>query len=206
VFRLLPILLVCGCGYADSIAVEITPDRHALVREHYGMREHYSLSGPVEFVFLASTCARLERIQSGDGHALETQGSGPWITVPVSSTTPMDLSYEVVPLSPSLRTCAVPIVMPKRAVDSVSMTVTDRGSGLSRVSVPHLIAHPDLRTWTATFSAVPSHVQLEWETGEAPPAPVAGPTGSFSWNFWGLVGVLVTWTVAYLIWARRQAL
>lgn len=199
-FRLLPILLVCGCGYADSIAVEIAPDRHATVREHY------SVSGPIEFVFLAGACARVERIQSGDGHRLETKGSGPWITVPVSSTSPMDLSYTVVPVFPSPRTCAVPIVMPKHAVDSVSITVTDRGSGLSRVSVPHLIAHPDSKTWTATFSAVPSHVQLEWETGDAPPAPLSGPTGLFAWNFWGLVGVLVTWTVAYLIWARRQAL
>src|SRR5580700_5509430 len=105
--------------------MEITPGRHAIVHEQY------SLSGPIELVFLASPCARVERIQLG-GRALEAKGSGPWITVLISSKTAIDLSYEVVPVSPSPRSCGVPILMPKHAVDSVSVTITDLGSGLSR--------------------------------------------------------------------------
>jgi hypothetical protein len=29
--------------------------------------------------------------------------------------------------------------------------------------------------------------------------------GRFAWNFWGLVFILVLWTVAYLLWASRSA-
>jgi hypothetical protein len=186
VLRLL--LLVSVCAYADSISVEISPDRSVVVREHF------SLSGPTEFEFLASPCARV---------LLATTGTGPWFIVPILSKA--DIVYQVVPVISSPRTCAVPIVMPKRAIDSVSLTVTDRGSGLTSISVPQLAAHPDLKTWTGTFPAIPSHVELEWETGNPPPASIAGPVGRFNWNFWGLVFVLVTWTIAYLMWARRPA-
>jgi len=199
VLRFLLVLLAGLFSYADSISVEITPNRHAMVHERY------SLSSPGEFVFLASAGVRVEKIQSAGGRPLEISGSGPWFTVRIPPTHAVDLIYEVVPMLPLPRTSGVPMVMPKHAVESVSVTITDFGSGLSRVSVPHLIRHPDSKTWSATFPAVPSHLQLEWETGNAPPAPSAGPAGLFAWNFWGLTGVLVTWTVAYLLWARRQA-
>ncbi len=178
------LLLVGVCAYADSISIEISPDRSALVREHF------TLSGPVEFEFLESPCARVR---------LATTGTGPWFTVPAAA----DLRYEVVPVIPSPRTCAVPIVMPKRAIDSVSLTVTDHGSGLAHISVPQL-AH-NSKTWTGTFPAIPSQVELEWETGNPPPPSIPGPAGRFDWNFWGLAFVLVTWTIAYLLWARREA-
>jgi hypothetical protein len=199
VLRFPLILFASTCAFADSIAVDISPDRHAVIHEHY------SVSGPTEFVFLASPCAWVEQIQSSGGRRLEQHGSGPWISVPIPAMTAVDLYYEVVPVVPGPRTCAVPILMPRRAIDSVSVTVTDSGSGLSRISVPQLFAHPDSKTWTAVFPAVPSSLQLEWATGVVPPASSPGPTGSFTWNFWGLTGVLVTWTIAYLLWARRQA-
>ncbi len=197
--QFLLVLLASFCAFADSITVEITPDRHAIVREIY------SISGPSEFVFLAGAGARVEKIHSAAGHPLEINGSGPWFTVRIPPMNAVDLSYEVVPTLPSPRSCGVPILMPKHAVDSVSVTIADFGSGLRRVSVPHLVHHRDLKTWTATFPAVPSHFQLEWETGNVPPAASTGPAGLFAWNFWGLAGVLVTWTIAYLLWARRQA-
>jgi hypothetical protein len=196
--RVLLVPLASLCAFADSIAVEVSPDRHVVVREHY------SISGPIEFVFLASPCARVNEIESA-GRRLEAHGSGPWITVPIPAMTSVDVHYEVWPVVPSPRTCAVPILMPKHAVDSVSFIVTDLGSGLSRVVVPQLLAHPDSKTWTATFPAVPSHLQLQWESGSAVPASNVGPRGHFDWNFWGLAGILVTWTIAYLVWARRPA-
>jgi hypothetical protein len=93
--------------------------------------------------------------------------------------------------------------MPRHAVDSVSIAVTDRGSGLRGVSVPQLGAGS--QSWSGKLPAVPSRVQLEWPGGNLPPAPIPGPSGRFDWNFWGLVVILVTWTVAYLLWARRAA-
>jgi len=195
VLRLL--LFLAGlCAYADSIRVEIAADRHATVQEHY------SLSGPTDFVFLVSPCARVEKIQAG-GRPLEISGSGPWITVAIPPMREIDLSYDVMPTAPP-RACAVPILMPKHPINSVSLTVAELGSGLARISAPHLL-HSDFKTWTATFPAVPSHLDLEWETGSAPPPSIAAPTGLFAWNFWGLAGVLVIWTIAYLLWARRQA-
>jgi hypothetical protein len=191
--------LVSISASADSIAIEISRDRRAVVREHY------SVIGPVEFVFLASSCADVKDIELADSRRMETRGPGPWITVLIPAVTAVDLHYQVEPVVPSPRSCAVPILMPKRAVDPVSVTVTDLGSGLSRISVPQLFAHPESKTWTATFPAVPSQVQLEWETGDSPPASGTALTGRFEWNFWGLTGILVTWTVAYLMWARRQA-
>lgn len=196
--RLLWIAPVCLCAYADSISVEISPDRHAIVREHY------SVSGPIDFVFLVSPCARVEKIQS-HGRSLNTHGSGPWITVSMQAIDAADLQYEVVPSVPQPRTCALPILMPKRPVDSVSVTVMDLGSGLSRIAVPQLVVNRDLKTWTASLPAVPSQIRLEWDTGSPPPEPSAGPAGRFAWNFWGLACVLVTWTVTYLLWAGRKA-
>jgi hypothetical protein len=171
---------------ADSITIEIQPDRSAVVREHF------SISGPTEFEYLDSPCARVQ---------LAVTGTGPWFTVPAKP----DLVYQVVPAIPSLRTCAVPIVMPKRTIDSVSLTVTDRGSGLTRIMVPQFAGHPDPKTWTATLPAIPSHVDLEWDSGNPPPASIPGPVGSFNWNFWGLAAILATWIIAYLMWARRPA-
>lgn len=197
--RWLSLALIGACAYGDSIAVEVATDRHATVHEHF------SLARPAEFEFLSSPCARIEEIRSSNGQPLEPIGSGPWIMVPVSAATAVDLSYQVVPMSASPRTCAVPILMPKHPVDSVSVRITDRGSGLSRVTEPRFVAHPDSKTWTATLPAVPSHVQLDWPSGDAPPASRAGPVGLFAWNFWGLVSVLVIWTIAYLFWAHRQA-
>ena len=178
--RFLLIPLVALGAYADSITVEITPERRAIVREHF------SSAGPL--VYLATSCARMEK--------LESIGNGPWIDVRAASG---DVSYAVVTAS---RECSIPLVMPKRAIDSVSITITDRGSGLRSVTSPHFIAHRESRTWTSTFPAVPSALRLEWETGDAPPMSSPGPIGLFAWNFWGLTGILVTWTIAYLFWAR----
>lgn len=197
--RFLLIPLASLCAYADSIAVEISPERHVVVREHY------SVNGPTEFVFLASSCGRIDEIQLAGGRRIEAGGSGPWITVSIPLTTAVDLSYIVAPVIASPRTCAVPILMPKRSVGSVSFILTDLGSGLSRIPVPQLLAHPESKTWTATFPAVPSQLQLEWENGNASPPSNGGPVGRFEWNFWGLTGILVTWTIAYLLWARRPA-
>lgn len=196
--RFLLLALAGTCVYADSIAIEITPARRALVQEHY------SVAGPAEFTFLAGSCARIEAIQSG-GRTLEPSGSGPWMTVQIPAASHVDLSYQVTPYYGDPRNCDVPILMPKHPIESVSITVRDLGSNLAGIAVPHFIEDSELGTWTAKFAAVPSHINLEWETGSDEPAPPAGPSGLFAWNFWGLVGILVTWTVAYLLWARRQA-
>jgi hypothetical protein len=189
--KLLLIALMSVGAYADSISIEVFADRHAMVRERF--------SAGGEFEYLSSACARVEKVESG-GQALEGRGSGPWVGVTIPAA---DVSYEVVPVIPSPHSCAMPILMPRRAVDSVSITVTDRGSGLRGVSVPQLVA--DSQSWSGKLPAVPSRVQLEWDSGDSPPASMAGPSGRFDWNFWGLVAILVTWTAAYLLWARRQA-
>ena len=188
------LFLLCLRAYGDSIRIEIAADRHATVREHY------SLSGPAEFIFLASPCARVEKISAG-----EQRGSGPWVTVEVPAMSAIELSYEVAPIAPSPRACAVPMLMPRHSIHSVDITLVDRGSDLRGISMPRL-PHPEAKMWAATFPAVPSHLELEWETGGDSPPAIAGPIGHFAWNFWGLAGVLVIWTIAYLLWARRQAL
>lgn len=194
--RFVVLALMALCARADSIEVEITPGREAIVHERF------SQSG--SFVFLASECARIEKLQSGSGNPLELLGTGPWINVAVPQIRPVELSYRVVPAVALPRSCDVPLVMPKRPIDSVSITITDQGSGLSGVAIPQL-ARTSESTWTGTFPAVPSRVRLEWPRGNAPEAANGGPVGLFFWNFWGLVVVLVTWTFAYLVWASRQA-
>ena len=196
--RSLLLVLACACAYGDSIAIEITPARRALVQEHY------AVAGPTEFIFLASVCARVEAIQSG-GRTLDPRGSGPWMTVAIPAAASVDISYQAAPMNGDPRSCAVPILMPKHPIESVSITVRDLGSNLAGIAVPHFLEDPELKTWTARFAAVPSHINLEWSTGEAPPPVPAGPSGLFAWNFWGLVGILIVWTFAYLLWARRQA-
>lgn len=197
--RFLLVPLVAICAYADSITVEVMPGRQAIVQERY------ALPGPAELVYLSSPCMRVAKIRTTDGRALEATGSGPWITVAAPAEAVVDLSYEAVPVSPSPQTCAVPLLMPKHAIQSVSVSVIDRGSRLRDITVPHLVAQPASGKWTATFPAVPSRLQLDWETGNAPPAAPSQPAGLFFWNFWGLTGVLVVWASAYLVWARRQA-
>jgi hypothetical protein len=196
--RLLLLPLVALCAHADSIAIEITSGRQATVHERDAE------AGPAQFIFLASPCARIENIRTADGSTLNPQGSGPWITVAIPPVRAVDLSYQAVPTSASPRACDIPLLMPQHAITSISITITDRGSGLRRVSVPHLLEDSASQSWTATFPAVPSRLRLEWDTGGAPPPPLLAPTGLFVWNFWGLVVVLVTWTVAYLLWARLQ--
>jgi hypothetical protein len=171
-----------GAGTAE-ISVEIRADRHVIVHEHYS-------AAPSELIYLASPCARME---------LTPAGPGSWVTVPISGS---DLTYEVAPVSARPRSCGIPLLMPKSALDSVSVTVEDRGSGVSGISMPHLVRSAD--RWTATFPAIPSKIQIEWPDGNAPQSktpPLA--TGWFYPNFWGLVAILVTWTIAYLIWARQ---
>jgi len=184
--------LAALCVYADSIDVEITPARTMIVRENFSRAGSH-------LIFLASSCARIEKIQSADGSVLRTSGPGPWMTV---SNASMPLSYEAVPLA-SPRICSVPLLMPEHPIDSVRLTITDHGSGVTRVGIPHV--EGGAGKWTATFPAVPSQVQLEWPAGAALPKAPLFPIGRFAWNFWGLVSVLVLWTVAYLIWARRGA-
>jgi hypothetical protein len=201
--RLLPvpfvaILFLAVGAFADSIEVDVRADRSAVVREHF------SQTGSAGFVFLASACARIENPRTGAG-AVEVKGSGPWMEVAIPASGAVDLSYEAVPAEGSPRSCAVPVVMPKRAIESVSVTVVDQGSGLKGIAIPRLAEGPVSRTWSATFPAVPSRVQLEWPSGDAAREETRGPVGLFFWNFGGLAGVLVTWTIAYLIWAKRQA-
>ena len=187
---------------ANSIDIRIAADRKAEVHERF------SGASPAEFVFLASPCARIDHIQSADGHVIEPQGVGPWRRVAVPAIPALEISYEVLPIVEA-RTCSVPLLIPTHPIDPVSIAVTNLASGLSLISAPHLTAHRDSTgrnvIWTATLPAAPSALRLEWETGNPPTASVAAPTGRFAWNFWGLCAVLVIWTTAYLVWALRHA-
>jgi hypothetical protein len=186
---------VSGAGTAD-ISIRIGPDRHAAVRERF------SLPKTEGFEFLASPCGRIGNLMV-DGRPESIPASpGPWIPAPGG----LDYSYEVIPNDANPRSCAIPILMPKTSLDPVSLIVEDAGSGLANVSLPHMSASKDRKRWTATLPAVPSKIDLVWADGDA--APISGrplETGLFRWNFWGLVSVLVIWTIAYLLWARRQA-
>lgn len=196
--RIVLAVLVALAARGDSIDVRISPDRVASVQERF------SGAGPAEFVSIESPCMRIEQINAG-GLALKTQGAGPWSEIAIPATASLEISYQAEPVA-APRTCSLPLLMPKHPIDSVSVTVTDLGSGLSFISVPQLTAHRDSKTWTAMFPAVPSTLRLEWETGNRPAASVEAPTGRFAWNFWGLCTILVTWIAAYLAWARRHAL
>jgi len=194
--HLLPLLLTTAFLFASGsaeITIHITPDRHATVREHF------SLAKTQEFVFLASPCARIENLQIDGMPEPIPAVAGPWITLRAG----VDLAYDAVPISPDPRSCAVPLVMPKLVLESVSLMVEDAGSGLANVAFPHM-TH-DGNRWTALLPAVPSKVTLDWAQGSAPLPRVPLETGLFYWNFVGLVTVLVIWTIAYLVWAQRHA-
>ncbi len=181
-------------AYANSIDVRITPDRKAEIHERF------SGAAPVNFVYLDSPCVRIGRIQA-DGRLIEPQGAGPWRTV---ASPALEISYEAVPVA-AARACPVSLLMPDHPVGPVSVTVTDLGSGLRFISVPHFAADPGSKIWTANFPAVPSILRLEWKTGSPPGGSTPAPAGRFALNFWGLCAVLVIWTAAYLLWARRDA-
>ena len=94
--------------------------------------------------------------------------------------------------------------MPKHPLDSVSLTIQDRTRAVLDISLPQL-SHPEPARWTGTLPAIPSKIQIEWRTGQAPmPSPEKSPTGLFFWNFTGLVAVLISWTILYLVWARAS--
>lgn len=195
-FLLIPLLAVYARG--DSVTVEITANRQAIVHEHFTE----SASGGL--IFLASPCARIDNIQDAGGRIFLPTGNGPWRVVSIPPA-PLDFSYQAVPVAAFPRNCAVPMLMPRHPISSVSITVTDHGSGLQNISVPHLVEEFPSRTWTAQFPAVPSQLRLEWDSGNIPPGGSRDPEGLFEWNFRSLVGILITWIAAYLFWARRQA-
>jgi hypothetical protein len=184
--RFLLLALASLSARADSITVEITPERHAIVHEHF------SIAGPVEFVFLRSDCMQI---------LVDESGTGPWF--PVSIPKPDAISYEARPATQFPGSCALPLLMPKHPIRSVSITVIDHG-GLTDVTVPCLARDRGSKSWSGTFPAVPSQIGLEWRGGDTAIAENRAPTGAFFWNFWGLATVLVTWIAAYLTWARRE--
>jgi hypothetical protein len=188
-------LPVQAAGTAD-VYVGIGPDRHAEVREKF------SLPKAQGFEFLASPCGRIANLVVDGTPQSIPASSRPWIAAPGG----VNFAYEVIPNDANPQSCAIPIVMPKTALDPVSLTVEDAGSGLANVSLPHMSASSDRKRWTATLPAVPSKINLVWADGvESPTNKIQLETGLFRWNFWGLVSILVVWTIAYLLWARRQA-
>jgi hypothetical protein len=197
VLRFLPLLLTASRAFAGtaSLTVEIRENRSAVITEHF--------SQPVkELVFLLSPCARIENVRVSDANQPTPAGPGPWITLPLPNA--VDVSYEAVPLQANPKTCPIPLLIPKQALDSVSLAIEDRSGTVGDISLPHVVRTEPGR-WSTTLPAIPSKIQIEWRTGETPtPRPEESPTGLFFWNFGGLVTVLVSWTILYLLWARAS--
>lgn len=200
VLLLWSIAIDLGASGSASITVELHADHSATVTEYF-----FLARGPKEFVFLSSPCGSVERVRYADSAKVrELTPTPPW----TSFDLPADvdgLSYQIVAEQPGVRSCGVPLLMPKMPVDSVALTIRDPDRAVREVTLPN-VARRREDLWMGTLPAVPSKVQIEWRTGEeALGAPNSLPTGLFFWNVTALVVVLVCWTFLYILWASRRA-